>query len=107
MSANDFIDGKFKVVDEKPLGVDGLFFNRIWWYKNNSIFPNGLILGETEFDTCYNSIIQKSVANRLIKRELYHVVHDRIWNIDSRAGIANRLIWQAVRDKYGLPTFVP
>jgi hypothetical protein len=107
VSANDFVDGKFKIVDNKPLGVDGIFFNRIWWYNYSDMFPNGLVAGETEWDTVYNSIIQKNIPKHAVRRELHHVYHDRIWRLDSRAAINNTLIWNSVRDKYGEPKFIP
>lgn len=106
-SAEDFLNGNIKVVNEKPDGVDAFFFRRDWWHNNRRFFPDDLVLGETEWDTCYNSIIQNVTQKHALKRSLYHINHDRVWSIDSRGAINNKLIWDTVRDKYGLPKFIP
>lgn len=107
VSATDFIGGKYKVLDETPAGVDAFFFHKKWWLENRNFFPNDLVLGESEWDTCYNSIIQKVSSNYYMGRDLYHVVHDRIWNLDSRGAINNMLIWQQIKKTYGLPQYTP
>ena len=68
LSADDFISDKITIVDQSPCGQDAFFFRREWWLKNRHFFPDDLILGETEFDTCYNSIIQKISKNYIIER---------------------------------------
>ena len=95
--------GKFHVVCDKPDGVDGFFFNRVWWLHNRTLFPKDLILGETEWDTCYNTILQKECENYFIARALHHTYHDRIWDLDSPGAKNNIKIWDRVRAKYGLP----
>lgn len=96
-----------KIVDATPCGVDGIFFNKKWWFLNSHLFPNDLVLGETEWDTVYNSITQKVAKKYYLGRDLMHVVHERIWTLDSRGAIHNTLIWNQVRDKYGIPQFDP
>lgn len=105
ISANDFLKGNIRVVDDGPYGIDAFFFKREWWHSNRKFFPDDLILGETEWDTCYNSIIQKVDKKYFIGRCLYHVIHERIWSLSSRGAVNNTLIWQRVRDTYGLPSF--
>lgn len=107
VSASDFSANKIKVIDEKPDGVDAFFFKKDWWFRNSQLFPSGLIVGETEWDTVYNAIIQKAADNYCLKRSLYHVVHERIWSIDTRGAINNTILWRTVRDKYGIPQFKP
>lgn len=103
LSVDDFIDGKIKVINESPDGVDAFFFSRKWWIANRSFFPSELVLGESEWDTCYNSIIQKVTTNYALNRTLYHINHDRIWTLDSRGAVNNKLIWDDIRNKYGFP----
>lgn len=103
VSATDFLNNKIKIIDEKPDGIDAIFFRTKWWKANRGLFPDGLILGETEWDTAYNSIIQKSHHKYVLSRTLYHPYHERVWRIDSRGAIHNTLIWQTVRQKCGLP----
>ena len=97
---------KIDIVNEYPHGQDGFFFNRKWWISNRDFYPSNLILGETEWDTCYNSITQK-VSNCLIKRSLLHIDHERIWSLDSRGAINNKIIWDLVKKSYGLPLYNP
>lgn len=101
--AKEFLEGNIKIVDKRPDGIDGFFFRRMWWVKNGNIFPKTLVLGETEWDTAYNTLIQNKIPDHVLRRELFHVVHDRVWNLDSRGAIHNTLIWKGVRDQYGLP----
>lgn len=107
VSTEDFLNCKIKIVNKAPDGCDGFFFKKSWWLKNGDIFPKNLILGESEWDTCYNSIIQKTVKDYVLKRELCHVVHERIWKTDSIGAKNNTLIWNNIRDKYGLPVNNP
>ncbi len=106
VTAADFLDGKIKVVNEKPDGVDAVFFSRKWWIDNKRFFPD-MILGETEWDTVFNSIIQKISNNYCLSRSLYHVVHERIWTLDTRGAIYNTIIWRDIKEKYGIPPFKP
>jgi len=107
VTAKDFLNNKIKVLNECPDGVDAFFFKRGWWKANRHFFPSELVLGETEWDTCYNSIIQSVTKNHVLSRSLYHVYHDRIWTLDSRAAINNKIIWDDVRSKYGVPKYKP
>jgi hypothetical protein len=101
ISAKDFIDGKARVIygGDKHAGVDGFFFKKSWWDKNRDKFPDGLILGETEWDTCYRYIIKHSNAVYIEKRALYHVYHDAKWDINSLGGKNNRKIWDNIKNK--------
>ncbi len=101
------IDKEIRVINEHPYGQDGFFFNKIWWLRNRDFYPSNLILGETEWDTCYNSITQSICNNCIISRDLLHIGHERIWNIDSRGAINNKIIWDLVKSKYGLPKYDP
>lgn|GEM_PF-3201656 len=103
----DFLNGNIKIVNENPYGVDAVFFNTKWWKSHRGLFPSKIVLGETEWDTCYNATIQKDCQNYALERSLYHPYHDRIWTIDSRAAIHNALIWDAVRKRCGLPMLTP
>lgn len=97
---------KIDIVNEYPHGQDGFFFNKKWWISNRNFYPSNLILGETEWDTCYNSITQ-NISNYLIKRSLLHIDHERIWSLDSRGAINNKIIWDLVKNSYGLPLYNP
>jgi len=99
--------GKFRIIWDNPDGVDGFFFSKTWWLKNAHLFPKNLIIGETEWDTCYNSIIQVNCERYLLKRSLFHVYHDRIWTKDSSGAKNNIAIWEDIKQKYGLPKFIP
>jgi len=107
IDATNFLAGKIKIVSEKPDGVDAFFFRKQWWNKHKGYFPKGLILGETEWDTVYNSIIQKISNNYVLKRALHHIAHDRIWSISSRGAINNMLIWNKIKETCGIPQFIP
>lgn len=70
-------------------GIDGFFFSRRWWNINHGKFPDNLILGETEWDTCYRMIIKKIGCRYVEARALYHVYHDAKWDINSPGGQNN------------------
>jgi hypothetical protein len=105
VTVDDFLVQKFRVVDKYPHGVDAVFFKTEWWRQKRDLFSKELIVGESEWDTVYNSIIQGCGAKYFIGRVLHHVVHDRIWSIDSRGAINNKLIWDRVKAVYGIPKF--
>lgn len=98
---------KINIVNEYPHGQDGFFFNKKWWLSNRNFYPSNLILGESEWDTCYNSITQSISNNYVIKRSLLHINHERIWSLDSRGAINNKIIWDLVKSAYGLPKYNP
>jgi len=105
ITVDNFLTGKIEVVEERPYGVDAVFFKTEWWKSSGSLFSEECIVGESEWDTIYNSIIQGCGAKYFIGRVLYHAVHDRIWSIDSRGAINNKLIWDRVKSVYGIPKF--
>ena len=107
ISRYEFNNNDIKVVEENPHGVDAVFFRKDWWKLNKQSFSDQLILGNSEWDTCYNSIIQKICRNYILSRTLYHVQHDRKWSIDSRGSINNTLVWHQVKVKYGVPKLTP
>ena len=101
------MSGNFRVIWADPPGQDGFFFKRAWWAKNKKLFPKELILGETEWDTCYNSILQYTTKKLVIKRALHHIHHDRKWNLTSNGAKNNIGIWDTIREKCGLPANTP
>ena len=107
LTAQDFINNKIKVVSEDPCGQDAFFFRKKWWLANRGNFSSELVYGESEWDTCFNTVIQNIAKNYVLSRSLYHINHDRVWTIDSRGAINNKLIWDGVRTKYGLPKYTP
>ena len=105
ITVDNFLTGKIEVVEERPYGVDAVFFRTEWWKSSGSRFSEECIVGESEWDTIYNSIIQGCGANYFIGRVLHHVIHERVWTIDSRGAINNKLIWDRVKSVYGIPKF--
>lgn len=99
VSPSDFMKGKIKVLfgGDKHCGADGFFFNREWWIKNQKHFPEDLILGESEWDTCYRIIIKKLTHGHLEKRALYHVFHNQRWEIDSMGALNNTCIYTKLK----------
>lgn len=77
-------------------GADGFFFKKSWWECNKDRFHNDLVLGETEWDTCYRTVIKKSGARYIEARVLYHVYHDAKWDINSPGGINNLKIYEGL-----------
>lgn len=104
VSADDFINKRYKVIygGDKHIGADGFFFNRSWWNANKDKFPDGLLIGTTEFDTCYRVIIKNSGAKYLEKRVLYHTYHDQTWTTTSPSALNNIAIWNEIKKKYGI-----
>lgn len=98
VDAEDFVNGKIKPIygGDSHCGADGFFFNKSWWNSNKDRFPDDLVLGETEWDTCYRKIIRSSGCKYLESRELYHVYHDAKWNVNSQAGINNKRILKEI-----------
>jgi len=96
---DDFINGRINIIHggNQHEGADGFFFKKSWWKKNEGAFPYDLIVGETEWDTCYRHIIKKSPCRYLEARALYHVYHDAKWDINSPGGQNNRNIWEKLR----------
>jgi len=101
VSVEDFLAGKSKVIygGDKHIGADGFFFNKEWWLKNRQRFPSGLIIGSTEWDTCYRYIIKKLTANFVESRSLYHVYHNQTWTTTSPSALNNIAIWNEIKNK--------
>lgn len=101
ISVNNFMKGEIKPIygGNTHAGADGFFFNISWWKKNKRLFPNDLVLAETEWDTCYR-IIAKNNSKCLNERLLYHVYHDQEWNLTTNGAKNNIRIWERVRDDY-------
>lgn len=93
-----FLKRDFKVIygGDQHIGADGFFFKKEWWLNNRNYFPDDLIIGETEWDTCYRKIIKNIASNYLEKRVLYHVYHDAKWNLTSPGAINNIKIWRDI-----------
>jgi hypothetical protein len=79
-------------------GADAFFFKKEWWNVNKNSFPNDLVLGETEWDTCYRLLIKKIGARYVEARALYHVYHSPKWDVNSPAGINNRKILNTINE---------
>ena len=99
VNADDFEKGKFKAIwgGDKHEGNDAFFLNRKFWLKNRDKFPEDLILGETEWDTCYREIIKNTTSNNLIDRVLFHVFHQAEWDIKSKGALNNIRIWENIK----------
>tara|TARA_R110000824_G_scaffold218435_3_gene405085 strand:+ start:14234 stop:14932 length:699 start_codon:yes stop_codon:yes gene_type:complete len=94
-TVNQFNSGLQKVIPggDDYVGADGFFFNKLWWHRNKSLFPKDLILGETEWDTCYRAIMAKG-HNSIEARCLYHVYHNQVWDYSSAGARNNIAIWE-------------
>ena len=101
--SHDFINGDFEYVwgGDKHVGNDAIFFNKDWWIGNRHKFPDSLILGETEWDTCYRRIIKGESNNFLMERSLWHVFHHTNWKLDSKGALNNISVLKNIEDKYG------
>lgn len=99
IGATQLIQGLAKIIygGDKHAGADGFFFNKKWWVKNRDLFPDDLIIGETEWDTCYRHIIKCNTENYIEKRCLYHVYHDAKWDTKSKGAQNNIRIWNEVK----------
>lgn len=100
----DFVAGFKKIIygGDMHAGVDGFFFDRLWWLKYKDEFPDDLILGETEWDTCYRHISKSISDNYLEKRAIYHVYHDSQWNTTSMGAQNNIAIWYNVKKRLNI-----
>jgi len=98
-SPSKFLKGDFKVIygGDQHIGADGFFFNRDWWINNRNLFPDDLIIGATEWDTVYRTVIKRSGANYIEKRVLYHVYHNQTWTTKSPEALNNIAIWEKVK----------
>ncbi|MFA7220044.1 MAG: hypothetical protein WC119_06085 [Synergistaceae bacterium] len=96
--SKSFLKHDFKVIygGDKHIGADGFFFKKEWWLNNRNSFPDNLIIGETEWDTCYRKIIKNIASNYLEKRVLYHVYHDAKWGLTSPGARNNIKIWRDI-----------
>jgi hypothetical protein len=103
ITAKDFFNLNFKVVSngDKHAGADGFFFKKEWWCKNKDSFPDNLIVGATEWDTCYRFIIKHISNNYYEGRNLYHVQHKPSWDTISPEAINNIKIWQSIKKAFG------
>lgn len=102
VSVSDFRKRKYRIIDETHPGNDGFFFKREWFVKHRKKFHNDLILGETEFDTCYRYVIKNECKKYIEKRALGHVYHDAKWNLTSPGAINNIKIWNELKRKLGI-----
>lgn len=101
VNPSDFMEGKIKIIygGDTHCGLDGFFFNNEWWIKNQASFPDDLILGESEWDTCYRIIIKKLTKRYLEKRTLYHVYHKQRWALESMGALNNNCIYQKIKNQ--------
>jgi len=99
----NFVNGKFKAIygGDHHCGADGFFFKKSWWDVNRDKFPDDLILGSTEWDTCYRTIIKNECRNYLEERCLYHVYHDQTWTLTSPCALNNIKIMEELNKVYG------
>lgn len=99
VSSPEYLQSKFKVIygGDKHHGADGFFFKRSWWIRNQRKFPEDLIIGETEWDTCYRKIIYDNCRSFIEKRALHHVYHDQSWNWTSNGARNNMEIWETLK----------
>jgi len=91
IGSNDFMAGIRNVIygGDQHIGADGFFFDRQWWIENRDKFPDDLIIGETEWDTCYRQLIARYSDHYIEKRVLYHVYHDAKWTLTSPGAVNN------------------
>jgi hypothetical protein len=75
---------------DKHEGNDAFFFWKKWYLWKKSIFDKyPLIIGETEWDTCYRILIKNTADYIFEDRRLYHVYHDAKWTLDSEGAKHN------------------
>lgn len=98
-SSEAFMKGGRKVIygGDQHIGADGFFFDRQWWINNRDKFPDDLIIGETEWDTCYRILIARHSSNYIESRVLYHVYHNAKWTTTSPGAVNNVKIWEQVK----------
>ena len=80
-------------------GMDSWFFNKFWWVNHNRLFPNDLVLGESEVDTCYRHIAKKN-SFYVETRDVLHIKHESQWNLKSKGAINNIQIWEDVKRRF-------
>lgn len=98
-----FVSGKFlpKTIfgGDKHCGNDAFFFWREWYLDNKDVFDKyQLVLGETEWDTCFRYLIKKLTLHYFEFRTLYHVYHKQIWNVSSKGAINNICVLEKVKE---------
>lgn len=98
VNCNAFLEGKYKVIygGDSHIGADGFFFDKTWWFNNRKYFPDNLIIGETEWDTCYRRIIASKANDFVEKRVLFHVYHDAKWTKNSNGAKNNIKILESL-----------
>ena len=101
IGAHEFINGQRKIIygGDKHIGADGFFFDRQWWIKNEHMFPEDLILGDTEWDTCWRKIIKDSGCRYIERRVLFHVYHNQKWTLTSPGAMNNIAIWERIKNE--------
>jgi len=99
-----FNENRFRrlYVEDLHSGNDGFLFKTSWWKSNRGKFPDDLVLGETEWDTCYRTIIEQECPGRFSSRSIYHVCHNTEWTLDSKGALNNIKIWQDIKKRYGV-----
>ena len=105
VNADEFMSGKCKLMSgdaKSHPGNDAFFFRSKWFVENAKLFPDNLILGETEWDTCYREVIKRNSDNYFEGRELFHVYHDQKWTLDSPGAKLNTKIWNKLKEKWGI-----
>ena len=85
--------------DMSHAGMDSIFFNRKWWIENRNLFPDDLIVGETEWDTIYR-LIAKKHSRYIEARTVFHVSHKPQWNLATPGAKNNLVIFETIRRKY-------
>lgn len=105
VSPMNFKKGKIKIIpggDQHP-GADGFFFNKEWWIKNHDSFTDKLIIGESEWDTCYRIVITHTTNKYLEKRCLYHVYHkDALWTTYGEGTKNNHKVYMGIMKRFNL-----
>ena len=101
ISFQDFMKGEVKILkgDNKHQGADGFFFKKDWWERNSFQFPDELVLGATEWDTCYRFIIKKTCSNYIETRVLYHILHQQSWTTKTPDAVNNISIWNSLKNR--------
>ena len=100
VTAMDFFRGNYQVIygGDQHIGADGFFFDKEWWKQNRDKFPDDLIIGETEVDTCYRRLIERYSNNYIERRVLKHVYHDAKWGLTSHGAKNNIKIWKEIEN---------
>jgi hypothetical protein len=85
-------------LEKSHSGMDACFFKKDWWLKNRNLFPDDLIVGETEWDTIYRMIAKKN-SQYIEARNVYHFKHKPQWNVSSPGAKNNINIFNQIRGK--------